>query len=49
MISVRQALEIHQVAIEKFGGSSGIRDMSGLESALARPFQRSAVGIIFYD
>ena len=39
MISIRQALEVHHVAIKKFGGSPGIRDISGLESALARPFQ----------
>ncbi len=39
MISVQQALEIHKIAIEKFGGAFGIRDLSGLESALARPFQ----------
>ncbi len=39
MISVQQALSIHKIAIEKFGGSTGIRDINGLESALARPFQ----------
>ena len=39
MISVSQALKIHTVAILKFGGAKGVRDMGGLESALARPFQ----------
>lgn len=39
MISVGQALKIHSVAIEKFGGANGVRDLGGLESALARPFQ----------
>lgn len=39
MISVKQALAIHKIAIEKFGGSDGIRDFGNLESALARPFQ----------
>lgn len=39
MISVNQALEIHKTVVERFGGSFGIRDMNGLESALARPFQ----------
>jgi death-on-curing protein len=39
MISVNQTLEIHKIAIDNFGGSDGIRDLSGLESALARPFQ----------
>lgn len=39
MISVAQTLNIHNTAIKKFGSSTGIRDMAGLESALARPFQ----------
>ena len=39
MISVEQSLKIHTVAIEKFGGANGVRDIGGLESALARPFQ----------
>ena len=39
MISVKEAEEIHKILIEAFGGSHGIRDMAGLDSALARPFQ----------
>jgi death-on-curing protein len=39
MITVKQALEIHEILIEKYGGSTGVRDLDGLESALARPFQ----------
>ncbi len=39
MISVGQALKIHSIAIQKFGGSEGVRDTNALESALARPFQ----------
>lgn len=39
MISVAQALRIHAIAIESFGGADGVRDMGSLESALARPFQ----------
>ena len=39
MISVAQVLKIHSIAIEKFGGANGVRDMGGLQSALARPFQ----------
>ena len=39
MISVEQVLKIHSIAIEKFGGANGVRDMGGLQSALARPFQ----------
>jgi death on curing protein len=32
-----EALSIHATLIERFGGSPGIRDRGGLESALARP------------
>ena len=39
MISVKEAEEIHKILIDDFGGSHGIRDLSSLESALARPFQ----------
>jgi death-on-curing protein len=38
MISVAQAEQIHNVLIEKFGGLRGIRDLPGLEAALARPY-----------
>ena len=39
MISVREAISIHELLIEIFGGSKGIRDKERLKSALARPFQ----------
>ncbi len=39
MISIKEAEDIHTTLIEHFGGSHGIRDLNGLESALARPFQ----------
>jgi death on curing protein len=39
MISVNQVLAIHLMAIEQFGGADGVRDLGGLEAALARPFQ----------
>ena len=39
MISVNEAEEIHKILIDEFGGSHGIRDLGGLESSLARPFQ----------
>ncbi len=38
MISVKEAEVIHNILIDKFGGSKGIRDAGLLESALARPF-----------
>ncbi len=39
MISIENAIKIHSLLIEKFGGTSGIRDNNLLESALARPYQ----------
>ena len=39
MIDINDVKLIHQILIEKFGGSHGIRDRKMLESALARPFQ----------
>lgn len=39
MISAEEALEIHSILIEKFGGTHGVRDKSLLDSALHRPYQ----------
>jgi death-on-curing protein len=39
MISIKEVLEIHDILIQSFGGSPGIRDVAGLDSALTRPFQ----------
>ena len=39
MITAKEAAQIHKILIERFGGSSGIRDQEALESALTRPFQ----------
>ncbi len=36
MISIKEAQEVHKILIETFGGSYGIRDIAGLESAPAR-------------
>jgi len=38
MIELKEVLTIHHVLIEKFGGGNGVRDITLLESALARPF-----------
>ena len=35
--TVADAIAVHERLIEKFGGSSGLRDRGALESALARP------------
>ena len=39
MIDISEVVGIHRILIDQFGGSSGIRDWSALESALQRPFQ----------
>ena len=39
MIELEEIEEIHKIVIEFFGGSQGVRDVSALKSALARPFQ----------
>jgi death on curing protein len=37
-MDVKTAERIHGILIEQFGGSKGIREIKGLEAALARPF-----------
>ena len=39
MIDLKTVENIHNILIERFGGTSGIRDSGGLESAINRPFQ----------
>jgi len=39
MIAVKQAIKIHKILIDKYGGLHGIRDRNLLESALLRPYQ----------
>ena len=39
MITVDQALKIHKILIDEFGGSPGLRDRGLLESAIERPQQ----------
>lgn len=36
-LSLDEVLEIHEQQIERYGGSPGIRDAAGLESAIATP------------
>jgi len=36
-LSVKDILLLHELQIEKFGGSHGLRDLGLLESAVARP------------
>jgi len=37
-IDKKDVLSIHKVLIDKFGGAHGVRDESGLESAINRPY-----------
>ncbi len=39
MISTDQVIKIHEILIEKFGGTKGLRDLPLLESALSSPYQ----------
>jgi death on curing protein len=39
MIDKDEVIRIHNVLIDEFGGSKGIRDVGLLESAISRPFQ----------
>lgn len=39
MISPDDAVKIHSILIERFGGTKGIRDKNSLESSLLRPYQ----------
>mgnify|MGYP003715847691 CR=1 FL=1 len=39
MITVELVLGIHRVLIRRYGGHPGLRDESGLKSAIARPYQ----------
>ena len=39
MISLKEALNVHGILIESFGGGEGVRDYALLESSLLRPYQ----------
>jgi death-on-curing protein len=38
MIELQDVINIHNILIDKFGGSKGVRDHGSLESGLSRPF-----------
>ncbi|MBA3665446.1 MAG: type II toxin-antitoxin system death-on-curing family toxin [Bacteroidetes bacterium] len=38
MIDLKTVENIHNILIDKFGGSKGIRDIASLEASLARPY-----------
>ena len=39
MISFNEAVLVHSILIDKFGGATGLRDEKSLVSALLRPYQ----------
>jgi death-on-curing protein len=39
VISIDEAIGVHKLLIETYGGSKGIRDKDALQSALSRPYQ----------
>jgi|WetSurMetagenome_2_1015567.scaffolds.fasta_scaffold386452_1 death on curing protein len=39
MIPIEEAIQIHALLIQKYGGSTGLRDREALHSALTRPYQ----------
>ncbi|UKJ07022.1 type II toxin-antitoxin system death-on-curing family toxin [Solitalea lacus] len=38
MIDLKDVENIHNILIDKFGGSKGIRDLGALQAAISRPF-----------
>jgi death-on-curing protein len=40
MITIKEVLHTHSALINQFGGKHGIKNLSALESALLRPFQK---------
>lgn len=38
ILTLRQTLLLHELMVKRHGGSSGVRDMNMLESAINRPF-----------
>jgi len=38
MIGIEEAIRRHNILIDLFGGSKGVRDLNGLQAALARPY-----------
>lgn len=49
MIKLEEALTLHDRSVQQYGGSMGIRDQSGLEAALARPFATFGGEFLYTD
>jgi death on curing protein len=39
VIPIEEVIAVHEILIERFGGTKGVRDNASLESALGRPLQ----------
>ena len=48
-LSLAEVLELHRSVIDRWGGSTGIRDLGALESALAQPRQSFAGQDLYPD
>jgi len=44
LITVHEALKLHEIVIDRFGGASGVRDIKLLESALDQPLKTIEYG-----
>ncbi|NCU04789.1 MAG: type II toxin-antitoxin system death-on-curing family toxin [Chitinophagaceae bacterium] len=49
MITKSEVLLIHDQVVQLHGGANGVRDMNGLESAIARPFQTFAESELYHS
>ena len=49
ILTVRQILILHETLLKKHGGSSGVRDLGMLESAVHRPFATFAGEDLYPD
>ena len=47
MITKEEILLIHNQVVQLHGGANGVRDMNGLESAIARPYQSFAGSYLY--
>lgn len=49
IVSLRQVLLLHEYMVRKYGGSSGVRDLGMLKSAVYRPFATFAGQDLYVD
>ncbi|WP_462265050.1 type II toxin-antitoxin system death-on-curing family toxin [Mucilaginibacter sp.] len=49
MMQASIAIQIHDILIERFGGSTGLRDKGALEAALSRPYSTFDGNDLYHD